>query len=319
MCFWLIVLIFLGTSAVCPDWVSADQITNHSSCRQHQIPALEAVKILTYQGAYSKARDELEVLLKKYPQIKEVHLAAARFYRSIGSPALAVQQYKQAVDLAPQGSEPFIGLAEICLANLDTKQAIVYANRALAIEPSSKEARQVLIGALLDAGKPEQAGRELSQVLAFQKKPCDPDFAYLAYRLNRQRGQLPYAKQFLDDAIRLRPERTQWLIDRADLYQSLGDYRGARHSLEKLVALEPRSVTGLYKLGIVLEIYCHDLEGAMQQYRKILTIDPEYVAAITGLERCRVKQNDVAGQLKLEFWKSLRQFKERLMPKHSVN
>lgn len=289
---------------------------------------------LARQGAFSAARDELKDLLKTYPKDVEVRLSAARFYRTIGLAGPALEEYKRAIELGCRSSEPFVAVAQMYLANLDNKQALEYANRALSIEPNSKQARAVLVAAQLNQGKLKEAQTELAKVLVNNNAANDADLAYLAYRLNRERGQLPYAKQFLEDAIRAKPEQTRWLLDRADLYQSLGDensnstqkmrnYVEAKRTLLRFLEMEPRSVEGLNKLGTILEFYFHDYDGAKQQYEKILSIDPEYVAAITGLDRCKAKKNDLAGQMKLEFWKTLtqpfNQLRDGLAPRRGLD
>jgi tetratricopeptide (TPR) repeat protein len=289
---------------------------------------LKHIDDLTRQGAFSGAREELKDLLKKYPQDIEVCLSAARFYKTIGLPSLALQENKRAIALGCQSSEPFVAVAQISLANLDDKQALEYARKAIAIDPTSKQAQVVLVSALLNEGELEEAGQKLANVLAGGKAASDPDLNYLAYKLTSKRRQLALAKQCLDNAIKLKPDQTKWLLDRADLYISLGkesrdpvqkmeDYRAAKRALERFLDLEPRSVEGLNRYGKLLEFYFYDFDKASKQYEKILAIDPDYIAAITGLARCKANQNDIAGQMKLEFWNTLRQLKDGLFsPSH---
>ena len=279
--------------------------------------------------AVSGAREELKILLNKYPQDIDVHLTAARFYKTTGLAGLAQAEYKRAIDLGCKKIEPFIALSEICLANLDNKQALEYANKAIAMDPTAKEARVVLVSALLNEGKLKEAQEELIKGFAGN----NPQLCYLAYRLHCQRGHFSYAKQFLDDAIKLDPKQTHWLLDRADLYQLLGDesnnpnekmrdYIEAKRALEMFLEKEPKSIEGLFKLGRMLESYFYDYDQAMMEYKKILDIDPDYVAASTGLDRCKRGKNDLAGQMKLEFWKTVSQplnaLRDRFAPKHSL-
>jgi tetratricopeptide (TPR) repeat protein len=300
---------------------------------------LKHVEELTRQGHgdFSTAREELKILLKKYPQDIDVHLAAARFYKTIGLVGQSQAEYKRAIELGCKKSEPFIALADICQANLDNKQAMAYASKALALEPDSPQAHKVLISALLNEGKLKEA-----KELLFPKKSggnknlTDPDLCYLAYRLYNQGRQLSLARTYLDDAIKLKkPEQPRWLLDRADLYRSLGDesnnlsdktkdYEEARRTLEDFLDNnEPKSIEGRLKLGTILEFYDHDFDSAMNQYKMILETDPENVHAITGLERCKKGKNDLAGQMKLEFWKTISQpfnaLRDGFVPKRSLD
>lgn len=292
--------------------------------------ALEHAEYLARQGTFSSARDELKMLIGKYPNNVAIHLAAARFYRSIGAFGLAAKQYQKTIDLGADLSEPYLALAEICIANNDSQQALKYANKSLSLDSSSKRALVALITAQLNTGKFEQARKRLAGVLSGTVGSKDADLNYLAYRLTLERRQLALAKQCLNQAIKLRPDKTDWLLDQADLYwslaedsndskQKLANYCETRRVLEKeFLVREPHAVPGFIKLGKILEFYFHDYDAAERQYQEILKIDPDYVAAIAGLDRCKAKRNDLAGQMKLEFWKTFDQFSEELFgPYHS--
>ncbi len=320
MFFWSKVLLAIVLFIIFGQQIVCGEGKETFSTRQ---ASLDQIDNLARQGAFSKAKEELNSLLREYPNDARVHLIAARFFGTIGANSSALAEYRKAIELGATGSESLAGLAQIYLSNLDNQQALHYAQKALALEPSCKQARIVLIAALLNMGKLDQAGQKLANLFAGGKDASDADLNYLAYRLTRERRQLMLAKQCLNDAIKLRPQQTKWLLDQADLYWSLADesndssqrmpnYRAARRSLEAYLALEPRSPEGLYKLGEILEFHFHDYDSAENQYEKILAIDPDHVAAIAGLDRCKSKKNDLAGQMKAELWKNLRQLREGL-------
>jgi tetratricopeptide (TPR) repeat protein len=107
-------------------------------------------------------------------------------------------------------------------------------------------------------------------------------------------------------------------VDKADICESVGDYARAKLALEKLLQVDPYSIEALYKLAVLLEFYRHDYDGAIKYYQKLVQIDPDYVAALTGLDRCKAKKNDIAGQLKLGLWHTLENFRQRFVPRHNV-
>jgi tetratricopeptide (TPR) repeat protein len=268
--------------------------------------ALKQLKTLTNEAAFSKGKELLETLVEKYPLDAEVRLAAARFYRKANAPQLAAEQYRRLVVLEPGLSESYIVLSEISLSNLEVSLALDYARKAIAIDAGQKQAHLALANALIRADQLKEADQELSRLLEEPGSSSDPAVNYLAAKLNREKGQLAFAMRFLDKAIELKPDETDWLLDKANLCESLGDFTQTKAVLIKLVTIDPQSIEALNKLAEVLEFYFHDFDGAINTYQKILAINPDFVAAETGIDRCRAKKNDLAGQIKRQIWQRLK-------------
>ena len=267
---------------------------------------LKQLDTLTSEAAYSKAKEVVDTLVEKYPLDVEVALAAARFYRKANAPQLAMVQYQKLVTLRPNMSEPYIAISQIALTDLEVNRALDYARKAIAIAPNQKEAQIALINALIDADQSKEADRELSRLLKEPDSASDPTINYLAARLNREKGQLAFAMNFLDKAISLKPDETDWLLEKANLCESLGDFAQTKDVLNKLINIDPHSIDGLSKLAQVLEFYFHDFDGAIDKYKKILAINPDFVEAETGIDRCISKKNDIAGQIKRQIWQRLK-------------
>lgn len=267
---------------------------------------LKQLDILTREAAFSKAKELVASLVKKYPCDPDVTLAAARIYYKANAPQLACEQYQKLLTLKPGLSEAYIALSQIALANLEITQALTYARKAIAIEPNKREAQIVLVNALIDADQLKEADHELSRLLKNPENLADPTINYLAAKLNRGKGQLAFALRFLDRAIELRPNETDWLLDKANLCESLGDFVQTKLVLNKLLTIDPHSIEGLSKLAQVLEFYFHDFDGAIDKYQKILAVNPELVEAETGIDRCAAKKNDIAGEIKRKIWQQLK-------------
>ncbi len=268
--------------------------------------ALKQLDDLTSTGAYSKGKALVATLIEKYPNDPEVAITAARFYRKANAPQLAFGQYLKLVRLEPNLSEPYLALSQISLTNLETKQAVDYARKALVIDPNQEQANVALVNALIESDSLTEADHILSDLLKKSECSDNPTINYLAAKLNRKKGQMAFAMRFLDKAIDLKPDETDWLFDKATLCESLGDFAQTKAVLLKLLSLDPHSIEGLNKMAQVLEFYFHDFDGAIASYRKILTINPEYIEAETGIDRCAAKKNDLAGKIKNGLWQLLK-------------
>jgi tetratricopeptide (TPR) repeat protein len=278
--------------------------------------SLVELKQLAKRASFAEARELLKNLLQKYPGDADVHLAAADLYAGIGSSGAAIDEYKKALALEPNNIKSHIALAQSDLANGSASEAVEQAHLALAIEPKSQAAQLVLVNALLKIGDLREADVVLKQILRQNGglSVKNADVAYTAYQFYRKRRQFFIAQSYLDKAIALQPKQYQWLLDKADICQSVGDNSLAKQALEKLLTVDPYSIEALYKLGVLLEFYQHDYDGAANIYEKLIKIDPDYVAALTGLDRCRAKKNDIAGQLKLGLWHGFDGFRQSFNP-----
>jgi tetratricopeptide (TPR) repeat protein len=282
--------------------------------------ALVELGRLTKRQAFSEARGILKDVLTKYPDDPEVHLAAADMFAAIGSSGAAIDEYKKALTLNAGSVRAHIALAQIYLGNGAAAEAAEQARKALAIAPDSEPAQLVLVNALLKMGDLREADIVLKKVLTHEGglNVKNAEVAYTAYQFYKKRRQFFIAQNYLDKAIALQPKRYQWLLDKADVCQSLGDHVQAKAALEKLLAVDPYSIEALYKLAVLLEFYRHDYDGAIKVYEEIVQIDPDYVAALTGLDRCKAKKNDIAGALKLGLWRSLESFRRSFIPQRNI-
>jgi tetratricopeptide (TPR) repeat protein len=265
--------------------------------------ALQKLAMLSQKASISEARLLLKELLSEYGDDADVRLAAADFYRSIGSSALSISQYQEAIKLDLRSAQAYMGLAQIYLANGNDSQACDCARQATLLCPHSSEAQRVYVSALFKTDRMREADRELSKLLAQPGKLTNANTAYVAYQVYRKRGQYSTAENYLNQALALDPKQNQWLVEKAELCELRQDYEGAREALEKALVADPYSITALYHLGLIRERYFQDYDGAINEFQKLLAIDPDFVDAVAQIDLSRTRKNDLAGQLKLELWR----------------
>jgi tetratricopeptide (TPR) repeat protein len=280
---------------------------------------LTLLKRLTEQSSISEARSLLTTLLLRFSGDADVHLAAADLYRGIGSSGIALGEYRQVLALRPTDARASIGLAQLYLAAGDDREALHYARRVSAAEPDLEEAQLVLVSALLKSGDVREADTILSKILVAHGgiRVKQANIAYLAYQLYRTRKEYASALTYLDRAIELEPRQYQWLSDKADTCELIREYDKAKSALEKLRSVDPYSIEALSKLGGLLEFRLNDIDGALKVYQDLIQIDPAYVPALTGIDRCCAKKNDIARQLKLTFWRNWEELFQPLAPRHT--
>jgi tetratricopeptide (TPR) repeat protein len=272
---------------------------------------------LTKAHSYIKANNLLDRMIEVDPTNPQLRLAGAHLYRQMGLFARSMSEYKQLMKADPKLIEPVIALSQMYMEYLNLPQALSLARVAVGIDPSNREARIALCSALIASDYLKEAEDELDKLQKHSVQ--DPEVNYVAYKLYLKRGQLPKARQELQDAMTIDPSNGQWLLDMSELCKLQGDYEEANRCLQRGLVNDQFSVDKLNQMAILQEYFFRDYDLAMVQYRKILEIDPDSITAMAGLDRCKTKKNDLAGMLKNQIRALISNFAKILSPSPKPN
>lgn len=258
--------------------------------------ALKAVDGLIADGSLVAARGRIEALLISYPDDSAVALSAARLYQKMGLSAFAIMQYEKTRRAKPLLVEPLVALSKLHLENLSTELAVELARRAVQMEPSSRDARLALVSALLAEQSVKQA--KIQADALGHRFPNDPDVDHALASVAQAFGENKRAIDLLAKAVEARPAELPWQLELVDLYIANQHYARARSVLVSILLREPQSLEALERLAHLDEFYLHDYMSARDSYRKILSVLPDSASAQAGIDRCLVKQGDLALNLR---------------------
>ena len=279
---------------ICTNTAFATVVPNNS---QDRIAGLKKLQEMTGRHEYFMAAAELAELQRRYPSDLDITLAAAKLHQEMGFSAQAEDEYLKVLQARPNLPEACVALSTIYLQKLEVRKALDYARQAFTSSPSTKT-RLTLVSALLAAGKVDEANSELQKLL--RNDGQNAQVQYMAYELSLSLNRNKDALRYLEAAINIAPSSAEWLVELSDLYKESGEYHYARNALERVLSIDPASIDALNKLAVIYEFYLHDYDKAIMQYRKILAHDPDSVTALAGLDRCRIKKNDIAGAIKVQ-------------------
>ncbi|CAN5609757.1 hypothetical protein BH11CYA1_BH11CYA1_40060 [soil metagenome] len=258
--------------------------------------SLKVIDSLIADGALLAARSKIEFLLARYPEDSAVALRAARLYQKMGLSAFAIMQYEKVRLSQSQLLEPLVALSKLHLENLSTELAVQLARQAVQIYPSSRDARLALVSALLAEQSVKQA-RVQADALG-RNFPNDPDVEHALASVAQAFGENNKALSLLTAAVEARPSEQTWQLELVDLYITNHDFERARAVLAAIAIRDPQSLEALERLAHLNEFYLHDYISARDNYRKIRSILPDSASAQAGLDRCLVKQGDLALNLR---------------------
>lgn len=248
------------------------------------------------EGALLTAKPLVERLLTTAPGNKDVCLAAARLYQRMGLSTLAILYYEKVRMQSPHMLEALVALARLHLENLSSSLALEMASEAVAIAPDSKEARLVLVESLLAAQSLKRARSEASELVA--RFPRDADVLHCLSLVSQSFGEDDQALSYMSAATQERPRQIAWLMELADLYQSVRNYNKAADVLNRVLEIDPQSIGAIDALARLYEFDLEDYLRARDYYLRILAILPDSGTARGGADRCLAKQADLALWLK---------------------
>ena len=184
--------------------------------------------------------------------------------------------------LRPDDPLPLVGLGGLQLGRHEFAAALETGRAALALDPGSSSARGVVVDALVELGRYEQAFDAVDDLLAASADL--PSLARLSY-VRELQGDLPGALDAMQRAAAapgLAPENTAFALSLVGhLQQQNGDAVEARQAYEAAIELVPDHAPSIAGLG-PLAVAAGDLDRARGQFERAAAILPlpEYVIAV---------------------------------------
>jgi predicted O-linked N-acetylglucosamine transferase (SPINDLY family) len=162
---------------------------------------------------------------------------------------------------------------------------------AVAIEPYESDYHNALGLALTGIGKYEDA--ELSFHRALQIENRATFHANLARLLRRQPKRLPEAIANFRQALELQPDDTEILCEIGDLFQEIGQFKGACDVYEKALTIDPELARAWYSRGCAANTRQEYIPAA-RCFQKAVELQPDWLQARHNLARALYEIGDVS-------------------------
>jgi MSHA biogenesis protein MshN len=197
------------------------------------------------------------------------------------APEPAVAVTKQMKELTPQQrAENEYRKATILLQHGKSAEAIDGLEQALQFDPQHAAARQMLVGALLDAARQDDAIRRAREGLAID--PAQPGLAMILARLQLDKGELKPALATLERTLPHAAERADYQSFLAALLQRDGRHKDAAEHF--LLALQKTPQNGVWWMGLGISLQAeHRLPEAQEAFTRAKasnTLSPELLAFV---------------------------------------
>jgi protein O-GlcNAc transferase len=204
-------------------------------------PRWEEARKSLAQGKAAEAKSAFEKLLQEYPKEADLHL--------------------------------FLGMSLLRLR--EPHAAVVWIQRAIALDPNHSEARTLLGYVELEVrGDADAAIREYRKVI--ELRPDLPQAYSNLAAAQKKKGELEEAIASLNKALARNPAYAAALTMRGGIHAERNRWADARRDFEAALALDPDDDGALYGLSQALR-EARDYAGAQQALSRLISRSPNFV------------------------------------------
>jgi len=247
---------------------------------------------LLSMGSAAKAREELELIGKLYPEN-----ADARY--QVGVMAVMDKDYKKAEQMFtamnrdnPGDGRGLLGITETMAAQNRMNDAIKEMDKAIAAQP---DRRDLILGR---ANFYFRAQRYDDAIAAFkkllEKEPNSPDLLFRLGEAYSRKGDINLAAETFRKNVQAAPNNTLPLLKLGLILESTGPPEQAKAIYEQILKIDPNQAIALNNLAFRKAEEGSDLDGALAMAQKARQIAPNANAMADTLGWIYIKKNQSA-------------------------
>lgn len=268
---------------------------------------LTTAKVHIQQNEWNKAVGRLEKAVAENPQNAEAQFLLGRGYAFEGRFAEMNRAFEASLKASPRFafeiknwqaqyfSEQF-NRGVKAAGEKDWAAARAALSEALQIDPAHPEAYRHLAYVHDKLGEPEKA-LQLYRTL-IEIKPDDWDAYFAMAGIHQQRQEYGKSEAVLEQALAKDPRQPRVLAELAFIYDCQGKNDAAFAAYRQALQIKPDDKDLLLNVGR-LHLAKEDYSGAVQEFAKILTFDPDHFEATYNAGLCYLK----LGERLLKQWR----------------
>jgi tetratricopeptide (TPR) repeat protein len=252
------------------------------SSPQNAQASADLSRILILAGASPAALKILQPALIKHPQDAALLALRAGAEIIVNEPAKARTDVEQALKLASTNEEAIQVRARLYRKDNDLPGAIVFVGHAVDQSPQSKTLRQVLVDLYISAKQPQQAEKQLRELVRLSSQDVSPRYE-LANFLARN-GRADDAQRVLEDAATAFPKDVQVKLVLVEFVSTSRTRAQGEQLLRGYIAKDPDNFDLQLGLGQLLQRSAAVVE-ASKVYQAIVAKDANSPASFIARDR----------------------------------
>jgi tetratricopeptide (TPR) repeat protein/DNA-binding NarL/FixJ family response regulator len=286
-------------AAVVPAKPAEPHVTPKPPATESVAPTPAVVPRFRQPDGSGRTVKDCEALFANNPLQNGYYPGAAAEQSSIGRKSIVQGDlqasraaYCKAVHWDPRNLDYNVQLAQVLLLERDGAKALVYAERAAAIDPNPQRVQEVLGDALARVGAEEEARRAWYAAASLDPTSAESTRLLVSREVRQadtalKRRNLVVAEKFFRRASILEPLSTSSMVGLSYVLVQLEDMAGAAFWARRAVKLAPRSPQARLALGDALHA-ANDTRAAIAEWREASLLDPGNGEALKRLRRAGV-------------------------------
>lgn len=241
-------------------------------------------------------RKDLEAALKDMERALKLDSSKVVYYHTMSDiyffgnrTGESKKTLEKLVALDPNDVDALLKLAELHAYVDKNQESIDYINKALKIDQHNAK------GYFLKGMNFKRLGDTAKAISSMQTAVEQDQQYYAAYV---QLGLLCAAQKnalaldYYNNALRISPQSSEVLYNKAKFMQDMGDYKNAVSVYEQLLKIEPSNKFAVYNLGAIVLVEKKDFKTALGYFDKAIQIDPKYAEAYFARGACYQELGD---------------------------
>lgn len=261
-----------------PSQYAPRAIASLEKARREGIPdaglELTLGRLYVQTRAYKQAIPALRRVVDDQPGYPDAAFLLAVAQEGVGEPDAAIGTLESALIYNPSFFRGQVRVAELHEKQGRWVEAAAAYAKAQALNTAASDLTPRCAAALINAGRAAEARVLLQPVAEAGKGSTDPAVLYLLAVSQRQVGDLSAAETTANKLRALAPEDVRGLYVIAQIRDAKGDAPGAERALRDLLAKDPMDATALNYLGYMLAERGERLEEAIELVQRALKVEP---------------------------------------------
>ncbi|CEK19801.1 tetratricopeptide repeat protein [Chthonomonas calidirosea] len=228
--------------------------------------------LLEQQGRFSEAEEQWQKAVLLDPKDTNLHVAYAACLDGNGKEDVAMLEYERALRLDPNNLRAALGLALRYITLGWNQNALALLKRQLKAHGDSSKLHETLAMAYFQLTRLSEAERELLK--AQQLDPHDPSIFGPLAEVYWTANNPQKALVTLDQAIAQVSDPTMLLLERAKIYNTIGQPDKALLDAETVLRQDPHNLEALFQKGRALQ-FKGDLRGAIRAWQLVYDSAPD--------------------------------------------
>lgn len=238
---------------------------------------------LIEKSMYSDALTDIRNALNIDSTKSKYFVTLSDIYFALNNIPACVNSLSKAMTLDEKNTDAFLKRAEIHFYLKEYKECFALLTKVKEIDNTNAKPFFIASMIYLENADTAKAVIELNKAIEF-----NPDYydAYVQLGLLYMTRKSKLAEDYLNNALRLRPQSTEALYALGYYYQLIFDFDKAFETYKKIIKIDPRHKNAYYNMGYIKLVYQGKFEEAIKDFDKSIKIDSMYTDAIYNKGYC---------------------------------